>query len=311
MSVRVHRSERSRHLVLRVSAGELLPDALVARLSEERVACGWIRASGVLTDVELRAFDATAGGLGRPRLIAGPVQVLALEGSVGLVAGVPGVSLRALLAREGDRGLETLAGEISIARSVALEVLVTVLEDLSLERALDELAGVWLLDSRAPAAAAPEVRGWSTAVEASSSPERGPTMLSRSATAAAASPKGAAAHEVQAASPKGAAAHEVQAAGPKGAVHEVQAAQFATVQIPQRPARPTMDHDTMALVPEAGDVVDHFAFGRSDVVRSENDRLHLRVHKDGRIREIALEMLRVTRLEDDGGPRRFKLERRI
>jgi predicted DNA-binding protein with PD1-like motif len=289
MSVRVHRSQRSRHLVLRVSTGELLPDALVARLGEERVTCGWIRASGVLTDVELRAFDATAGGLGTPRRIAGPVQVLALEGSVGLVAGVPGVSLRALLAREGDRGLETLAGEISIARAVALEVLVTVLEDLSLERALDELAGVWLLDSRAPAAGTLEVRGWSTAVDASVSPDRGPPMLSRSAAATAAG------RELV----KGAA------------VHEVQAAQFATVQIPQRPARPTMDHDTTTLVPEAGDVVDHFAFGRCDVVRSENDRLHLRVHKDGRIREIALEMLRVTRLEDDGGPRRFKLERRI
>ena len=286
MSVRVHRSARSRHLVLRVYAGELLPDALVARLSEERVACGWIRASGVLTDVELRAFDAMAGGPGTPRRIAGPVQVLALEGSVGLVAGVPGVSLRALLAREGDRGLETLAGEISIARAVALEVLVTVLEDLSLERALDELAGVWLLDSPAPAVAAPEVRGWSTAVDASHPPDRGPPVLSRSATGAAAGPKGT-------------------------AVHEVQAAPFATVQIPQRPARPAMDHDTAALVPETGDVVDHFAFGRCDVVRSENDRLHLRVHKDGRIREIALEMLRVTRLEDDGGPRRFKLERRI
>jgi len=64
-------------------------------------------------------------------------------------------------------------------------------------------------------------------------------------------------------------------------------------------------------VPEAGDVVDHFAFGRCDVVKSDGDRLHLRIHKDGRIREIALEMLRVTLLDGDGTGRRFKLERRI
>jgi hypothetical protein len=79
--------------------------------------------------------------------------------------------------------------------------------------------------------------------------------------------------------------------------------------VPQRPARPEIDLD--APVPEAGDVVDHFAFGRCDVLKSDGDRLHLRVHKDQRIREIALEMLRVTRLEDSGPKRRFKLERRI
>ena len=52
--------------------------------------------------------------------------------------------------------------------------------------------------------------------------------------------------------------------------------------------------------------------GRADVVKSDGDRLHLRVYKDGRIREIALEMLRVSRLPDaDDGKRRYKLERRL
>jgi hypothetical protein len=64
-------------------------------------------------------------------------------------------------------------------------------------------------------------------------------------------------------------------------------------------------------VPEPGDIVDHFAFGRCDVIKSDGDRLHLRVLKDGRIREIALEMLRVSRLDDEGTGRRFKLERRL
>jgi predicted DNA-binding protein with PD1-like motif len=255
MSFRVHHSARSRHLVLRASAGEVLPEALVARLNEERVACGWIRASGVLADVELRAFDARLGGFGGPRRLVGPVHVLALEGSVGLTAGEPSVSLRALLAREGDGGLETLAGEITSARTIALEVLVTVLEDLSLARALDDSAGVWLLDSAGPSPAPVRPAGGAPQVAPSSS----------------------------------------------------------NAQMPQRPVRPHRPTEPPTLVPEAGDVVDHFAFGRCDVVRSESDRLHLRVHKDGRIKEIALEMLRVTRLEgdDEKEPRRFKLERRI
>jgi hypothetical protein len=74
--------------------------------------------------------------------------------------------------------------------------------------------------------------------------------------------------------------------------------------------RPGLDLDTPA--PEPGDEVEHFAFGPAEVLRSDGDRLHLRVRKDQRIREIALEMLRVARLPDgDDGKRRFKLERRL
>jgi len=79
--------------------------------------------------------------------------------------------------------------------------------------------------------------------------------------------------------------------------------------MPPRPLRPSVDLD--GLVPETGDTVDHFAFGRGDVLKSDGDRLHVRVHKDGRIREIALEMLKVTPLESNGPHRRFKLERKL
>jgi predicted DNA-binding protein with PD1-like motif len=275
----VYPSAASRHLVLRASAGETIPDALSAKLREERVSCGWLRASGVLTDVELRAFDGELGTLGSTRRIAGPVHVLALEGAIGLSAGEPSFSLRALLARETDRGLETLAGEIAVARTVALEVVVTALDDLALERALDPAAGVWLLGSPSasagyrPAPARPATPAappaWSSALEASDHVEGEP----RARTAATASAS-------------------------------------ASMPTPPRLARPGVDLDSPT--PEAGDSVDHFAFGRADVVKSDGDRLHLRVHKDGRIREIALQMLRVTRMPDgDDGKHKYRLERRL
>jgi predicted DNA-binding protein with PD1-like motif len=283
MSFRVHRSAQSRHLVLRASAGDVLPGALVAKLTEEHVGCGWIRASGVLTDVELRAFDARVGGFGDTRRLGGPVHVLALDGSVGLTDGVPSVALRGVFAREGDRGLETLAGEIASARTIALEVLVTVLDDLSLERALDDSAGIWLLDPAGPDARAPAAGTWSAAVNASAQPDRDASAPFRATTTAAS-----------------AAAH-ASGTSTSGAP------------MPQRPVRPRQPTEPPTLVPEAGDVVDHFAFGRCDVVRSEGDRLHLKLPRDGRIKEIALEMLRVTRLDtgNENGPRQFKLERRI
>jgi predicted DNA-binding protein with PD1-like motif len=290
MTVRVHKSDRCRHLVLRASAGELLPDAIAAQLGEEGVACGWLQGSGVLADVELRAGAAQQGQPGSVRRIAGPVQVLALESSIGLVDGKPALSLRAVLARETDRGLETLAGEIVRARTLALEALVTVFEDLALQRVLDPATGVSMLDpgpgpARPPVGSAVSVplprpapgaagtAGWSGALEASAQAQREPSAPARPT-----------------------------------------ATTGAGAAMPQRPARRGPDQ-TDAPVPEAGDVVDHFAFGRCDVVKSDGERLHLRIHKDGRIREIALEMLRVTPLnveaDADGTGPRFKLERRI
>jgi len=290
VSITVHRSEQARHLVFRASAGELVPDAFATKLRDEQVACGWLRASGVLTDVELRAFDAELGTLGSTRRIAGPVQVLALEGSIGLVDGEPSFSLRALLARETDHGLETLAGEIAGARVVALEMLVTALDDLALERTLDEPAGVWLLGAASSSSGAPRPArphppappappaAWSSALEASErAVEREPPRARPAVTHVSPS------------------SHASASAQP----------------IPQRPARPPRPEED-GPVPEPGDSVEHFAFGRADVVKSDGDRLHVKIHKDGRIKEIALEMLRVSRLEDgEGGKRRFKLERRM
>jgi hypothetical protein len=267
--------------------------------------CGWLRASGVLADVDLRAFNVERGALGAVRRIAGPLQVLSLEGGAGLGdQGEPTVSLRALLARETDSGLETLAGEITNARAIAIEAIVTVFDDLALERTFDETAGVSLfapgpmtpssglaqgpepIVRAAPAPARPAVAGpgpvnptpaqgaWSTALDASADTAREPV------------------------------------ARPRTAVTPSTGASSTNTAVPLRPVRPGVTY-LDAPVPEAGDVVEHFAFGSCEVIKSEGDRLHLRVGKEGRIREIALEMLRVTRLDDVAGKHHFKLERRM
>jgi len=212
-------------------------------------------------------------------------------------------SLRAVLARESDRGLETLAGEIVSARAVAFEVLVTALDDLSLARTT--AAGVGLLDASSGNAppAVPAVRSPGSIPSTRSSVTASPTSPGMPMPPAPPSPP------VTSAMPSATPSSWASAAE---ASHQVERAATTTVQMPQKPVRPGVDLDTPS--PEPGDVVDHFAFGRADVIKSDGDRLHLRVHKDGRIREIALEMLRVTRLDGDGpvgATRRFKLERRL
>ena len=148
--------ERARHLVLRAAEGDVLPDDVARVLGDQGVTSGWIRASGVLTEVELRVFDASIGGPAEARRIAGPVQALSIEGSVGLDGGEPSMGLRAVLARETDRGMEVLAGEIVAARVVALEAYVTGFEDLSIGRTLDALANVVLFGDAADARYRPD-----------------------------------------------------------------------------------------------------------------------------------------------------------
>jgi len=68
--------------------------------------------------------------------------------------------------------------------------------------------------------------------------------------------------------------------------------------------------DEVAL-PEAGDWVEHFAFGRCEVLSVTGDRLVLRdLGRAGRIREIASERLSITGPVEQQGHRLFRLDRR-
>jgi hypothetical protein len=206
-----------------------------------------------------------------------------LEGSIGFMDGQPSLGAHVVLSREGDAGLETIAGEIVSARVVALEAIVLVADDVRWSREVDERTGVPLLSGvsdgagfaaeRAPRiGTAKEDRGadpaWSDAVAASADADREATRRS------------------------------------------VYPSVSASV-LPPKPVRPAASFDD-APFPEAGDRVEHFAFGSCEVLKSDGDRLHVKVAKDSRVKEIALEMLRVTPLgETPEGRRRFKLDRKM
>jgi len=273
-------TEKVRHLILRADMGDVLPDSLMSELRDQAVTCGWLRGSGVLSDVELRAYGAEIGGLAPARTIAGPVHVIALEGSIGLSAGDVSLGLRAVLARETDRGMETLAGEIVSARVIGLELVVAAFDEHAVARVLDPAARVWLMGEASAATAVARLRAAPPRAEPAAS---SPAWTEAIAASAAAPPD----------RPRGQLSSIVQT----GAV------------VPPKPMRVQTEDD--GVFPEAGDVVDHFAFGKCDVVRSDGDRLYLKMHRDGRIKEIALEMLKVTPLPDEDGKRAYKLARRI
>ncbi len=266
---------------VRLSPGDALIDALVARLRDGAVATGALRGHGVLEHVELRTYSPTTRTLGPARAIAGAVHALMVEGTIGLSEGAPHLVLRAVLSREMDAGVETLSGIVVGARVVAFEAVVTSAQDLALPLAHDARAGLMMIG--APSGGAP-----------AAAPLPMQPMREESPRPPAAS---------------GAWADVVATSAAQGALKGA-----APAAMPARPPPKPVTHDEgELLLPEAGDEVQHFAFGKCEVLKSDGDRLHLRVGKDARIREIALEMLKVTQLDDDPNvrPRHFKLDRKL
>ena len=49
--------------------------------------------------------------------------------------------------------------------------------------------------------------------------------------------------------------------------------------MPRPPARPVSTDEE--LFPEAGELADHFAFGRCEIIKIDGDRLHLKIPRDG------------------------------
>ena len=310
----------ARHLLLRLTQPAKLPDAILAALRDEVVLAGWMRASGVLSDVEVTVVDAraVAGATNAPpRKIDGPVQVIALEGSIGLAGGDVSCGFRVVLARATESGVETIAGDLVSGQVEALEVMITAFDDVTATRQLDR-AGVWVLDATEgaarPSAAAAQPSAAAAVAQApvAAAPQQvmpSPTQsgfaeLSRAPATQAEPPRAPAPAPFQAAVANTASPKPSPTFTTMNAMNQT---------MPQRIARPVQAETEDDPVPEPGDTVEHFAFGRCEVVKSEGDRLHLRLGKDQRIKEIALEMLKVSSLPVDEGQtsKHWKLARKL
>jgi len=263
--------EATRHIVIQSEPGDVLPAALARALDAHEVRRGFVRASGVLADVELRAHPSDAGASPIARKIAGPLSAVVIDGSVGVET--DGLSLRGVFARETDRGLETLAGEIVRAKVMVLDALVIAVGEGN------GGGGVTTIATAAAPTAAPPVTSWTQVAQASVEAERKVVEERKAVVYQAPAP--------------------VQPS-----------VGLAPAVIPQRPVAKRVEVEELVVL-DAGDIVEHFAFGTCDVVKSDGDRLQVVLRKDGRMKEIAVEVLKVTQLPEENGKRHFKLERRV
>lgn len=288
------------HLILRLHAGDVLPDTLLAELRARKVTGGSLSLSGVVADVELAAFSSEIEGPGGTKRITGPLQAITLEANLGIADGDVSADLRVVLARETDRGLETIAGQLLRARVVGLEGSLTVYEGAVVPRAMDKTAGVRLLrdDAIVQTAAAAHASPPPQAPAPQPPPAPAPPPPARPSVPAAA----ASAPAVPAAAPSWPDA--VAASAPTPSRSTGAPGTFA-----RPPTRVVESED--GPYPVAGDTVEHFAFGSCEVLKSDGDRLHVRM-KDGRIREIAIEMLKVTPIgPSEGDKQRYRLDRKL
>jgi predicted DNA-binding protein with PD1-like motif len=286
----VREANRARHLVIRLDRGDELPAALVRALDEAEARSAWITGVGALEAAEIALYDQGRRAYGDARRIDRPTEVVALSGNVSVLEGTTIVRLSATLAREGDVGLELFGGQLVWGRAFALELCVTVFDDLALTRVADERTGLPLLSARDGAVL------------------RSPRTASASAEAPAPPPAPAHVEPPRAYSPPPPAAPPPSPPPPP--VH-APAAPNHTSEAPALPQRPQKPRDDIEVYPEVGDKVTHFHFGECTVITSDGDRIRLRQDKDGRVREVALTMLKIEAptIAADGS-RHFKLGRK-
>ncbi len=317
---------------LRLEGRTVLEEALQRVFEERHIGSGFFRATGVLRDVELRSYDGREGGAGPLRKLPGTWMLVSLEGAIGTFQGDVSFGLRAVLSREGECGMEMAAGEIVTAQSLGLEGVLWGSEAVVV-RSRDDVAGIWLLEGSplgtaltgpsrfgGPAKATLPIPSPDAAREPAVNYSQGKQAPRGSTPPTEPAAKGGGERRK---APPTLASADWTAVAEASAEQDPSHSTFAPPAIPKsaadrradliRPARPMMAAAAdPGLIPARGDIAEHFAFGRCEVIKTEGERIHLKLERDGKIKEIALEMLRVKEVDSaTPGRRRFKLERKI
>ncbi|MEP7122721.1 MAG: DUF296 domain-containing protein [Byssovorax sp.] len=316
----VQESNRTRTLTITLDRDEELPVSLIRALGEAEARSAWLVGNGTLEAAEIAVYDQASRTWGPARRIETPTMLVSLTGNAAIESGVLVLNLTVVLARETDAGNEIIAGQLVWARAFAVELCVTAFDDFTLTRTPDERTGLSRLSGRKSAAVLVEPpRAEPVAhAEEPAAPVRAEAPPPVARIEIPASPPGRMEFPARGEAP----AVPVRAATPAPAQPKTDAARAAlhygtataapadAPTILTRPNRANKQ-EQMDAYPEIGDAVAHFHFGECTVISSDGDRIRLRQDKDGRVREVALAVLKIgdpTILAD--GRRHFVLGRK-
>lgn len=210
---------------------------------------------------------------GARRTFATPTRIVSLEGRATAGQGGGVLSLSATVARKTPQGVELLTGDLVRAVAHEVELMITPLDPIATDAASER-----------------EMENESDAPHE-----------------AVVTPPAPAANDPWAAVAKASASAPSAGAVRARVVPPPPAALAPPAAPPTPPRRKTVDDE---IYPEPGDLLDHFAFGRCIVLRSDGDELLVQHPASGRTRTIRLSALQASGPVDDDGKRLFKLTQR-
>lgn len=272
-------------LLVTPARGEDLVAAVASALAQHAVGNAWIVGHGTLDEVEVRDGETT-------RTFATPSRVVALHGRA---IGGTTLVLSATVSRSTVRGPELLVGDVVRARAGMLEVMITPL-------------------ITAPATEVGEARDHPS--EGGVRGDGGDRDDGDDREVAPALERAAAKPAIDPTSPWGALAKASAeaAASPVRVPTRVVAKPASPPTALPTPAAPVPPRRIARVeeetYPDVGDVLDHFAFGRCVVLRSDGDELLVQNPTSGRTRTIRLSALQQHGPFDEEGKRLYRLTQR-
>lgn len=150
-------SYRGRRIVGQLEAGEEVVSALTRLCQDEGVRAGEVRISGVLRRIELAKFSRDDRDY-RVEHRGGPVEILHLHGTIGVIGDAVIPRLDAMVLAETSFGTQIVGGQVRSATAESGELILEVFEDLEIVRGRERTTGHMILtkiSSTRPAPKAP------------------------------------------------------------------------------------------------------------------------------------------------------------
>jgi hypothetical protein len=140
-------SHHTRVIVGRLVRGTDLLKGLLEVCTQRHIRCGTLTALGAVEFAEVSHYDTRNKKYYPPRKLAGPLEVLSLNGNLTENQGELAPHLHGVLSRETDAGIEVLGGHIVSAQVFALEYTIIALDDVLLRRGPDKDTGLRLWEA--------------------------------------------------------------------------------------------------------------------------------------------------------------------
>ncbi|MFO0601893.1 MAG: PPC domain-containing DNA-binding protein [Polyangiales bacterium] len=149
-------SHATRTLLVRLTRGEPLVEALATLARDHHVGAATVVGRGVVQSITLEGYDPRAKGYGGRRTFSGAIELASLHGAILQGPGDALVQLHAAVVRDTDNGLEALGGSVVDAQVVAVDVTIFAHDDVRLSLQVDAATGLpaWRAEAASPRSAA-------------------------------------------------------------------------------------------------------------------------------------------------------------